>query len=751
MLQQGPARLALIGCGALIQQHLLPALRRIDWVPAVLVDPVTRNLDAAARIAGKPSGLITVPDWAAATDAFDAAIVAVPHALHGPIGVALAKAGKHVFMEKPLAMSAAEARATVAAAEAGGTILSVGLLRRYLHVTRWTRALVQSGVLGRINRVTVREGFVFNWATSTDGLLRPELAGGGVLMDTGAHTLDQLLYWFGDATVIGYRDDSPRGIEADCEVVLALADGGRATVELSRSRELPNSCRIEGSNGFVELTLYRNEILDCSDNVRAFRHDGIGVDAMPEQRFPELFSAEMVAFRESIKLGKQTGVAGAEGIGSVALIEACYAQRQDLPMPWASLAPTRPEAPRVAPGTKVLVTGATGFIGGRLVERLLEQGAEVRCVVRSLGSAVRLARLPVEIIKADLADAKAIDAAVQGTDLVFHCAYDPRSETQNIAALKNLIDASLAHRLRRLVLTSTFSVYEPFPEGPVTEGTPDGDTNWVYTRTKLALERMLLEATRSRGLPGTILQPSIVYGPFSRPWTIAPAEMLLYGTVVLPDRGEGQCNALYIDDLVDAMLLSAQRPEAIGERFIISGPETVSWGCFFEEFASALGAKPPEYRPSAQIKKENSGLLRDIKMVAQNPKKLIQIAVRVPQIRTLLQRSLDSLPKPAYELVSRIYFGDGKRPTGMVHIPDPQLLRLYAGQATVASEKARRLLGYSPAFDFDRGMAATARYLQWAYGAMQESVAPMGAGTEPPPVLVQQPASSGDPRPVCAG
>lgn len=730
--QRSQIRLALIGCGALVQQHLLPALRRISWAPAVLVDPVARNLDAAARIAGKPRGLITVPDWTAAADAFDAAIVATPHALHGPLGVALAKAGKHVFMEKPLAMSAGEARASVAAAEASGTILSVGLLRRYLHVTRWTRALIQSGILGDIRRVSVREGFVFNWATSTDGLLRPELAGGGVLMDTGAHTIDQLLYWFGDAAVTGYRDDSPRGIEADCEITLALAGGGRATVELSRGRELPNSCRIEGSAGFVEVLLYRNEVLACSDNVRAFRHDGIGVEAMPEQRFPELFSAEMADFRESIQVGKQSGVAGAEGIGSIALIEACYAMRQDLPMPWTRLAPTRPEAPRVAPGTRVLVTGATGFIGGRLVERLLEQGAEVRCVVRGLASAVRLARLPVEIVKADLADAKAMDAAVKGTDLVFHCVYDPRSETQNIAALKNLIDASLLHRPQRLVFTSTFSVYEPFPNGPVTEDTPDGDTSWVYTRTKLALERMLLQAVRDKGLPGTILQPSIVYGPFSRPWTIAPAEMLLYGKVVLPDRGEGLCNALYIDDLVDAMLLSAQRPEAVGERFIISGPEAVGWGRFFEDFARALGTAPPEYRPAAQISKENSGVLRDIKMVAQNPKRIIQIAVRVPQIRSLLQRGLDSLPKPAYELISGLYFGDGKRPTGMVHIPDPQLLRLYAGQATVTSDKARRLLGYAPSFDFDRGMAATASYLQWAYGTTADTAAPMKAGMESP-------------------
>ena len=99
-------------------------------------------------------------------------IVAAPHVLHGPIGLALAQAGKHIFMEKPLAIRVSECEAILAAAEKSGSIVSVGLLRRYLHVTRWTEALVRSGTLGQIKTFDVREGFVFNWATSTDGLLR---------------------------------------------------------------------------------------------------------------------------------------------------------------------------------------------------------------------------------------------------------------------------------------------------------------------------------------------------------------------------------------------------------------------------------------------------------------------------------------------------------------------------------------------------------------------------------------------------
>ncbi|MBU8541468.1 NAD-dependent epimerase/dehydratase family protein [Falsiroseomonas tokyonensis] len=726
-----PPRLAIIGCGAVVQHHLLPALRRIGWRPDVLVDPSERNLAATAAIAGGGKSLVRTADWTHVAHAFDAAIVAAPHTLHGPIGKALVAAGKHVFMEKPLATSAADARLMLEAADSAGTILSVGLLRRYLHVTRWMKALLEAGVLGTIHRFEAREGFVFNWATSTDGLLKPGLAGGGVLMDTGAHTLDEILWWLGPARILRYRDDALTGVEADCLIELELAAGGQGLIELSRSRELPNTCRIEGTNGFVEVHLYRNEVLYCSENVRAFKAHGFGVGSFPEQRFPELFGAELADFRKSIGSGRQLGVAGVEGLRSIETIEACYARREPLDLPWDAAAP-QPDEPVVARGTKVAITGATGFIGGRLAERLLEQGAEVRCLVRSIGTAVRLARLPVEIRKVDLADAAAVTEALDGVELVFHCAYDPRSAAQNLTGTRNLIDACVASKARRFVYTSTFSVYEPFPDGPLTEETRDGDKSWVYTRTKLELEQAVLDAVRTRGLQGTIVQPTIVYGPFSRPWTIAPAEMLLYGTVILPDRGEGLCNAVHVDDVVDAMILAAQRPEAVGERFVISGPEPVTWGRFFEAFASALRIPGPVYRPAADIAKENSGLLHDIKLVARNPKKIVQIAVRAPAVRSLLQAGLDALPKPAYDLVSRLYFGDGSRPTGLVHLPDPQLLRLYAAKASVDSGKARRLLGYAPRYDFGKGMAATALYLEWAFGAQRRARLPAAPASAPP-------------------
>lgn len=717
------ARLAIIGCGAVVDHHILPSLRRLGWLPSVLVD---RSPERMALLAGKLGSkgrtVARAADWREVADRFDAAIVAVPHVLHGPIGLELLAAGKHLFMEKPLAVTTKQCEAMVATADERGVALRVGLLRRYLHAVRWLKALLDARVLGEVKRFDIREGFVFNWATSSDALLRRELAGGGVLIDTGAHTLDLLLWWLGDVASLTYRDDAGHGVEADCVLDCRMASGATGRVELSRTRDLRGTILIEGTQGFVEVHLAKNLILAGSPNALAFQHEGRTPAEMPMQLFPELFDAELRDFHASVAGDASRGISGAEGIRSVALIERCYAAREPLEMPWQSAKPAtvaQNDLPRLPAGSTALITGATGFIGGRLAERLVEQGVHVRCFIRSFGQAMRLARLPVEIIQGRLDDAEAVSRAVADADYVFHCAYDLRSRALNLNGMERLIAASLQQKVKGFVYVSSFSVYEPFPDGPLTEETRDGDRSWIYARNKLDLEARVFRAAHQEGLSASIVQPSIVYGPFSKPWTNAPAEMLLTGEVILPDLGEGLCNAVYIDDLVDGLVLAALRPEAKGERFIMTGPEPVVWASFYEAIAEALHAKKPSYWPAATISKNNRGFMRDLKMVLANPKRLVQIIVRWPPARQALQSGYDALPKPLHDLVTRVYFGGGGRRFGTRYLPDPQALALYRSQAQASNEKAARLLGYRPRYGFEAGMRETAAYLDWAYGDLR--------------------------------
>jgi len=730
MLGDKPPRLAIVGCGAIVENQTVPALRRIGWLPVVLIDTSPRRLEVIARKIGRQGkSVIRASTWESVSGEFDAAIVALPHALHGPIGAALLKARKHVFMEKPLATTADQCRVMTTAAEMGGTALSVGLCRRYLRIARWTKALLESGILGEVKYFEAHEGFVFNIDPSTDALLRPDMAGGGVLIDTGAHTLDLVVWWLGDVESLQYRDDSEGGVEADCVVECRLASGGSGRVVLSRARDLRNSIRIEGTEGFVEVHLYKNEVFDGSPNALAFTHDGISATDLKPQFFPELFDAELRDFRHSALRGERVGVSGKEGTKSVELIERCYRARRSLLSPWLSnISDDSPisslQSPALPSGSRVLVTGASGFIGGRLVERLVHDGAHVRCAIRSVGRATRVARLPVEIAQIDLGNSADVNRALDGVEYVFHCAYEARSQSQNVDYLRNLIDACASHSMRRLVHVSTFAVYEPFPDGPLTEETRDGDRSMVYVKTKLDLEKIVFEMALERQVPATIVQPSIVYGPFGKFWTNALAEMLIYRNVVLPDGGEGLCNAVYIDDLIDGLILAAASGEAVGERFILSGPETVSWASFFNGFADALGVNPPDYWPRAKIVQANRSISRNVRAILADPRRFIRMIANWGPTRQALQASADALPGAIRSVLMNYYYARGAKRAGQTFLPDSLTLSRYSFRAAASNRKAEIKLGYRPKFTFERGMALTSAYLKWAYGDILRSVKP---------------------------
>jgi nucleoside-diphosphate-sugar epimerase/choline dehydrogenase-like flavoprotein len=354
--------------------------------------------------------------------------------------------------------------------------------------------------------------------------------------------------------------------------------------------------------------------------------------------------------------------------------------------------------PRVPPGARVAVTGATGFIGHRLVERLVDQEADVTCLVRSSTNSRRLpAAATVRTL--ELTDPEALREALADIDLVFHCAYDWGDESWNPRALRALIDACRTNRCDRLVHLSSFVVYEPSGNGEVTEDSPETGAEGGYPHTKFGLEAELMKAVKEDGLPAAILQPTVVYGPFSRPWTDAPADMLRFGTVMLADAGQGVCNAVYVDDVVSAMILAATDPDAVGERFLISGPRPISWSQFYAEIASAVGAEGPQYLPAESNSRRK---LRKLLRLATDPTRVISRVARTTQG----EKALRALPEGIQERVRRRALVPPTRRPGQVHMPDVQ------SGVTVSSAKARRLIGYEPRFDFAKGMVPTSQYLR---------------------------------------
>src|SRR5436190_12590598 len=141
-------RLAILGCGAVTVLAHLPSVSRLrDATVAVLVDTNTERRERLAAAFGVEH---TAGDVDGCYDRFDAAIVALPHALHAPASVNLLSHGKSVLVEKPMAITVAECDAMIGAAQQTGAVLAVGLVRRFLRSWQLARALITEGFLGRI-------------------------------------------------------------------------------------------------------------------------------------------------------------------------------------------------------------------------------------------------------------------------------------------------------------------------------------------------------------------------------------------------------------------------------------------------------------------------------------------------------------------------------------------------------------------------------------------------------------------------
>jgi len=363
-----------------------------------------------------------------------------------------------------------------------------------------------------------------------------------------------------------------------------------------------------------------------------------------------------------------------------------------------------PEKSNLLAGRLALVTGATGFIGTRLIEKLiLERGARVRALVRNWGHAARIARFDLDLVGGQLEDAESLRRAAAGVDVIFNLAYVTSNDVaENVEAASNLIAASLENRVRRVVHTSTFSIHEPFGDGVIDADTPPGPGAYDYPEAKIAVEAVIREAISEQGLPAVVIRPSIVYGPFGGYWTDRPARNLQRGRVILPNEGQGLCNAVFIDDLVDALILSAINDEAVGEAFLISGPAPVTWKEFYEAIENHIGVKTLRLESAApqDVGRTNRpapgrSAARTVRRTArriasQAAKRLTSDQKR--RLRHLLRRT--GLLRPG-TTVSDDYD--------------------YSARPQCRIDKAQEILGYRPRFDFESGMAVTGSYLRWAY------------------------------------
>lgn len=254
-------------------------------------------------------------------------------------------------------------------------------------------------------------------------------------------------------------------------------------------------------------------------------------------------------------------------------------------------------------GKKVLVTGATGFIGGRLAQRLaVEEHAVVTGLGRSLDKAPFLQEAEVALKQVDLQDETAMKGVIAEQDYIFHVAAwlgggrvaDAQQEAYalNVTATENILFWAKEADVQRIIVVSTIGAYGIPTTTHVAEDTPlDIEQADTYGRTKAIGELKARELAQDLGIELTIVRPALVYGPRSKSWTVNMLQLVQKGTPVIFGDGNGLAMPVFIDNLIDGMLLTAVSPNAVGEAFNFCDPQ-ISWKQFFGYYGKMCGQKP---------------------------------------------------------------------------------------------------------------------------------------------------------------
>lgn len=317
-------------------------------------------------------------------------------------------------------------------------------------------------------------------------------------------------------------------------------------------------------------------------------------------------------------------------------------------------------------GKRILVTGATGFIGSRLAESLHAGGAHIIALERTPGKGNDLARAGIEIVKGDITGRSQMEAVLrQDVQIVMHIAAwlrgQPLSNYQriNIEATRQLAELSAAAGVDRFVFTSSIAVYGLHGDSNVDEATPLKPFGDPYGDSKIRAEEALWDVAHSANLPCVIVRPGMVYGPGSPGWTVRLAKWAKAGRLPLIDGGRGTAYPVYIDNLVDLLAACATHPAAVGEVFngVDDGPVT------FADFLGGYMAMIPTDR-----------------------------AIRLPGWAL---KSLAALTGP--------FFPEAK----LSHYAN-QL----CGRGMVLNRKAKNLLGWSPKVSLKEGLARSEAWLR---------------------------------------
>lgn len=321
---------------------------------------------------------------------------------------------------------------------------------------------------------------------------------------------------------------------------------------------------------------------------------------------------------------------------------------------------------------KVLVTGASGFLGGHLTELLTEKGIEVVAMVRKTSDTSLLDGLGLEKRVADLTDPESLEAAVRGVDAVIHLAshytFHGKKELYELVTVqgtKNLLTACQSAGAKRFIYCSTTEAIGAVNEVPAREDHPP-NPQYEYGRSKLKAESVVREFNGK--LEATIIRPSGIYGPRNLDdvsyYFITSFAKNSLPTRILIEHGSALVQFVHVKDVAQGFYLALTNPKSTGQTYFISEDRWHTYREVYETMSRITGRRPPTFNLS--------------KFAA----------------KTLIY--------PVF--AAKALLG------GWSFLWDPKTIDAVTADRAYSIEKAKKELGYSPRYSLERGLEET---IQW--------------------------------------
>jgi predicted dehydrogenase/nucleoside-diphosphate-sugar epimerase len=599
-------KVGLVGAGAIAEHHVA-ALRGVAGAELV---GVTDLDEGRARAFAERMGTRSFPSLAALREAgADVIHVLTPPESHARVAVAALELGCHVLVEKPLATRVEDCERIRAVAERTGLVASVD--HSLLFDPQIVRALdiARSGKLGRIVSVDILRGSAY--PPYRGGPLPPHYRSAAYpFRDLGVHALYLLQAFLGPIDDVHAAWESRGGdpnLAYDEWRALVRCRDGLGQLQLSWNvKPMQSQVIVQGTRGVLRADLFlmflakrmalplpkaaERVINAITDSLRPLVDVAKGVVSFLLRRVKPYQGLHgfVAAFYEALDGARPVPVELGDATTTVRWVEEVAGAAE---ADWAARVARLPRSE----SADVLVTGASGALGGRLLERLA-QGRRVRAFVRRIP-----ADLPagVDVALGDLGDPDAVDRAVCGARTVVHVGAAMKGgweehERATVRGTRNVVEACRRHGVRKLVHISSMSVsdWAGGDRGVLSESSPYEPRpldRGHYTRAKLEAEKIVLAAVGERALPAVILRPGQIFGGRLPLLTPAVARRLGARWLVLGD-GRLRLPLVYIDDVVDAIVAALEGPLERGEVIQLVDPNGLTQN---EALAVALpgGAK----------------------------------------------------------------------------------------------------------------------------------------------------------------